>query len=75
MADYEAGITSNPGESVNDMVQDLFNWTNRPEDLVVLSLFTLQQFQRTEINRGFFGMGEWFLKHEFIYLRLVYMLT
>ena len=59
------GITNNIAESLNAIIKHLLNWKEGPVDCLYRSLYYLQPFYFTEIQRGMIGVGDYKLHKEF----------
>jgi hypothetical protein len=57
-----SGITNNISESMNTVIKRLNEWKETPVDAMVLFLYYLQIYYKTEILRGRCGIGEFKLK-------------
>ena len=60
-----SGLTNNVAESLNAVVKWLLDWKELPLDCLCLSMYYLQSFYFTEIQRGLIGVGEYRLRKEF----------
>lgn len=57
-----SGITNNISESINTIIKRLNEWKEASVDAMVLGLYYLQSFYKTEMLRGRCGIGEFKLK-------------
>jgi hypothetical protein len=65
-----SGVTNNCSESLNAVLKRLFDWKEVPLDVLILSLYYLQNFYVAEIQRGLAGIGDYRLEEEFHYARI-----
>ncbi|CAC5387653.1 unnamed protein product [Mytilus coruscus] len=63
-------ITNNPCESMNAVIKRLNKYKELPVDCFVLSMYYLQCYYFTEIQRGLAGVGNYRLRPEFIHARI-----
>jgi hypothetical protein len=65
-----SGVTNNPCESMNANIKRLIKFKELPVECFVLSMFYLQNYYITEIQRGLAGIGNFQLKTEFLHARI-----
>ncbi|KAK3108536.1 hypothetical protein FSP39_010086 [Pinctada imbricata] len=68
--DPYSGVTNNPSESINSVLKRMTGWQELPVDTMMLSLFYLQNFYFSEIQRGRAGVGNHKLKSKYREARL-----
>ncbi|CAC5412487.1 unnamed protein product [Mytilus coruscus] len=65
-----SGVTNNACESMNAVIKRLNKYKELPVDCFVLSMYYLQVYYITEIQRGLAGVGNYNLRHEFRHARI-----
>ena len=63
--DPYSGVTNNPAEALNSVLKRMTGWQELPVDVMMLSLYHLQNFYHAEIQRGRAGIGNYQLKQKY----------
>ena len=63
--DPYSGITNNHSESINSVLKRMTGWQELPVDTMMLSMYHLQNFYHSEIQRGRAGIGNYHLKPKY----------